>query len=66
MRIADLTAGRTTVFLQIPLTVLQTTPAVGRVLVARAAQCRLPEPTAGSRGECCSCSMRWPGLATCS
>ena len=33
MRTADLTAGRTTVFLQIPLTVLQTTPAVGRVLV---------------------------------
>jgi type IV secretion system protein VirD4 len=33
MRTADLTRGRTTAFLQIPLTVLQTTPAVGRVLV---------------------------------
>ena len=33
MRTADLVAGRTTAFLQIPLTVLQTTPAVGRVLV---------------------------------
>ena len=33
MRTADLVAGRTTIFLQIPLTVLQTTPAVGRVLV---------------------------------
>ncbi len=33
MRTSDLVAGRTTAFLQIPLTVLQTTPAVGRVLV---------------------------------
>ncbi len=33
MRTGDLVAGFTTVFLQIPLTVLQTTPAVGRVLV---------------------------------
>ena len=33
MRTGDLVAGRTTAFLQIPLTVLQTTPAVGRVLV---------------------------------
>ena len=33
MRTGDLVQGRTTAFLQIPLTVLQTTPAVGRVLV---------------------------------
>ena len=33
MRTGDLALGKTTVFLQIPLTVLQTTPAVGRVLV---------------------------------
>ncbi len=33
MRTGDLARGKTTVFLQIPLTVLQTTPAVGRVLV---------------------------------
>jgi type IV secretion system protein VirD4 len=33
MRTGDLVRGKTTAFLQIPLTVLQTTPAVGRVLV---------------------------------
>ena len=33
MRTGDLVLGKTTAFLQIPLTVLQTTPAVGRVLV---------------------------------
>jgi len=33
MRTGDLALGKTTAFLQIPLTVLQTTPAVGRVLV---------------------------------
>jgi len=33
LRTADLVRGRTTVFLQIPLPVLLTTPAVGRVLV---------------------------------
>ena len=33
MRTGDLVAGRTTVFLQVPLSVLQTTPAVGRMLV---------------------------------
>ena len=33
MHTADLARGKTTVFLQVPLTVLQTTPAVGRVLV---------------------------------
>ena len=33
MRTRDLTQGKVTVFLQLPLPVLQTTPAVGRVLV---------------------------------
>ena len=33
LRTGDLARGHTTVFLQIPLSVLQTTPAVGRVLV---------------------------------
>jgi len=33
MRTGDLALGKTTAFLQIPLTVLQTTPTVGRVLV---------------------------------